>query len=298
MKITNIDLNLLAVFDSVVRNGGFSAAQLELGLSQPTISNHIKALEERLGVKLCQRGRRGFMLTEKGQIVHELNQSLVAELDLHASKLAELKGSLVGRLKIAVVDCLVSDPCFLLPQAIEAYSKLAPAVQLELTIERPQDILTGLLDGSFHVGVGGFDNFLSGLDYATLYREHHALYCSDPHPLFKKLTTDDDEVDFCDFAWVHRRYWNKQRQRGRSFSESDVFVQEIEAQIMMILSGIYLGLLPEHAALPHVESGRLRQVPFCDPNQDVPIDVVTSLKTLPSTIRQFRNLLLAQYTND
>jgi len=93
MKITGIDLNLFSVFDSVVRNGGFSAAQHELGLSQPTISNHIKALEERLGVKLCQRGRRGFMLTEKGRIVHQLGQSLLVELDMHASKLAELKGS-------------------------------------------------------------------------------------------------------------------------------------------------------------------------------------------------------------
>lgn len=298
MKITKIDLNLLAVFDSVVRNGGFSAAQLELGLSQPTISNHIKALEERLGVKLCQRGPRGFMLTEKGRIVHELSRSLLTELDLHASKLAELKGSLVGRLKIAVVDCLASDPWFRLPQALEAYSKSAPAVQLELTIERPQDILSGLLDGSFNVGIGGFDNILSSLDYKTLYHEHHALYCSEPHPLFKKFTEDINESDYRDFAWVHRRYWNKQRQRGRFFSESDVFVQEIEAQIMMVLSGVYLGLLPKHAALPHVEIGRLRQLPFCDPNQDVPIDVVTSLKSLPSTILQFRHFLLAQYARD
>jgi len=194
-----------------------------------------------------------------------------------------------------VVDCLASDSCFRLPQALEAYSKSAPAVQLELTIERPQDILSGLLDGSFHVGIGGFDNILSTLDYKTLYHESHALYCGGSHPLFKKSPGDVDESDYRDFAWVHRRYWNKQRQRGRFLSDKDTYVQEIEAQIMMVLSGAYLGLLPQHAARPHVEGGRLRQLPFRDPNQDIPIDVVTSLGALPSTILQFRHAILAQY---
>jgi len=72
MQISGSDIHLLCIFDSVVRNSGFSAAQVELGLSQPTISNHITALEERIGVRLCQRGRRGFLLTEKGLMVHEV----------------------------------------------------------------------------------------------------------------------------------------------------------------------------------------------------------------------------------
>ncbi len=58
MKLEGTDICILRVFDTVVRNGGFAATQAELNLSQPTISNHIAAVEQRLGVRLCQRGRR------------------------------------------------------------------------------------------------------------------------------------------------------------------------------------------------------------------------------------------------
>src|SRR5450432_1060626 len=59
------DIRLLRVFAKVVEAGGFSAAQIELNVSQSTISTHMTALEQRLRVRLCERGRSGFRLTEK-----------------------------------------------------------------------------------------------------------------------------------------------------------------------------------------------------------------------------------------
>ncbi|TIV43363.1 MAG: LysR family transcriptional regulator, partial [Mesorhizobium sp.] len=81
MKISGSDLHLFRVFESVVRNGGISAAQMELSLSQPTVSNHLTALEQRLGVKLCERGRRGFSLTEEGRRVYEISTEITGMLD-------------------------------------------------------------------------------------------------------------------------------------------------------------------------------------------------------------------------
>lgn len=298
MKITGTELHLLAVFDSVVRNSGISAAQVELGLSQPTISNHITALEERLGVKLCQRGRRGFLLTEKGRIVHEIGQSLLGTMTAHESKLAELRSSLVGHIKIAAVDCLVSDPEFRLPEAIRVFVEAAPAVRVELTVERPQDILSGILDGSFDVGIGGFDNIVSGLDYQTIYHERHSLYCGRFHVLFDQPDDSHSDSDYTGFAWAHRRYWSRRRQRGWQLSERDAFVQEIEAQMALVLSGAFLGLLPEHAAQPHVDAGKLRRLPFTGPNLDVPMNLVTRNGPRPATIDLFRKELLSLYRSE
>ena len=66
MRISRSDLTALRVFDAVARNRGFAQAQVETGLSLSSISNHVAALEERLGVRLCDRGRSGFKLTLKG----------------------------------------------------------------------------------------------------------------------------------------------------------------------------------------------------------------------------------------
>ena len=58
----DVDLKLLRVFATIVKCGGFSAAQAALNAGQSTISEQMSHLETRLGVKLCQRGRSGFRL--------------------------------------------------------------------------------------------------------------------------------------------------------------------------------------------------------------------------------------------
>ena len=65
-NLSKSDLHLLYVFTSVAEAQGFSAAQIELNVSQSTISRQVSDLELRLGMKLCHRGRSGFRMTEKG----------------------------------------------------------------------------------------------------------------------------------------------------------------------------------------------------------------------------------------
>ena len=57
-RLSKTDLHLLAVFMTVVERGGFAAAQVSLNVGQSTVSRHIGDLENRLGMRLCQRGRR------------------------------------------------------------------------------------------------------------------------------------------------------------------------------------------------------------------------------------------------
>ena len=53
----------------MVDNHGFRGAQLALNVSPSVVTTHVKALEERLGFQLCQRGKGGFNLTDKGRVV-------------------------------------------------------------------------------------------------------------------------------------------------------------------------------------------------------------------------------------
>ncbi len=62
IRFAPTDLRLLRVFQAGVRNEGFASAQDELGISPGTISNHIAQLEGRFGIRLCERGRKGFSL--------------------------------------------------------------------------------------------------------------------------------------------------------------------------------------------------------------------------------------------
>lgn len=296
MKITGSDIHLLTVFDSVVRNRGFSAAQVELGLSQPTISNHITALEERLGVKLCQRGRRGFLLTEKGQMVHQLGLRLLESLNDHSAHLAALKGNLVGNLKIAVVDAVTTDHNFRLPQAIREFTQKAPAARIELSISDPQSIMTSVLDGTCHIGIGSFDNIVNGLTCVDLYEENHVLYCADTHPLFN---LPDDEISGAvirQHPRTHRGYWSQQRQKSHNPSEMDRFVLEIEAQLVLVLSGAYLGLLPEHVATQFVAKGQLRRLPYVGDDYACMMHMITRSGIAPKMNDLFMDILKGCYS--
>jgi len=258
MRLSGSDIHLLRVFDAVVRNGGFSAAQAELNLSQPTISNHITALEERLGVQICQRGRRGFLITEKGRIVHETAKDFLNSLDDYSTRLSELKGRFVGKLRVAIVDSMASDPKMKLPEALSFFLPRARDVELELSSEQPQELQRLVLDGSIHVGIGSFENRIYGLKYEELYNEQHFLYCGRGHSLFG-MPDEELTLDMIGKApTVHRGYWSKRLQRELQATDSEATVYQIEPQLILVLSGYYLGLLPDHYAKKYVDDGRLR----------------------------------------
>ena len=76
-RISDADLRLLRVFAAVVDCEGFAGAQALLGLSASSISGYIAALEQRLGMRLCNRGRGGFSLTEKGAAIYREAQRVM-----------------------------------------------------------------------------------------------------------------------------------------------------------------------------------------------------------------------------
>lgn len=96
-------ITLLRAFHATARQGGMSAGARSLKVSQPTISNHVHALESEFGVELfVQRGRR-VELTELGQSLLDITNRLF-ELETESRKLLlEAKGLMVGHLRVGAV---------------------------------------------------------------------------------------------------------------------------------------------------------------------------------------------------
>ena len=82
---------------TVVRCGGFSAAQATLNVSQSTISEQMTTLETRLGLKLCERGRSGFRLTEHGVATYEAAQRLQVAVESFCVDTDALKTARLGK---------------------------------------------------------------------------------------------------------------------------------------------------------------------------------------------------------
>jgi DNA-binding transcriptional LysR family regulator len=275
MQILGSDLRLLRVFDAVVRHKGFAAAQAALNIRQSTISNHMQALEARLGVTLCLRGRGGFALTEEGRIAHEATVRVLMAMDGFIGETETLHGRLVGRLRVGIADSVVTDPDFRIPQAIARLDARYPGVRLEFRHGSPQTLQSGLLDGDLHVAVGSFPHKVRGLVYRHLYSELNTLYCARGHPVFEQHPDTITAENIAKHKAAGRTYWRPDHQNNRLFLRTTAVAEGVEQQLMLILSGAYLGYIPDHTAERWTTTGALRQVRPDLFSYSCPFDIVT-----------------------
>lgn len=259
LNISNPDLHLLRVFIAVVEAGGFSAAQISLNVAQSTISTQMTDLETRLGMRLCNRGRTGFSLTDDGRAVFESAQELFRSIENFRTKVNDRRGGLVGTLQVGFADALMGNIDFKLDEAVASFALHAPEVELELITANPLEIEHGVLDGRYHIGIHTFPNHAPGLTYTTLFSEKQTLFCGEKHPLFTVSKSKLKEFDIEELPFVRRTYYGGTLQTG-AFRPKNVVANSdsMESLAIMILSGTVIGHLPKHWAESNWISAQLR----------------------------------------
>lgn len=256
MSIASPDIKLLRIFACIVRNQGFVAAQQELNLSTSAISTYMSQLESQLGFSLCHRGRGGFRLSSKGELFYPETLRLLGELDGFSQYAASLKGSLNGTLNLGVLDSTVTEPALPLAEVLGQFSREHPGVHLHLSVLSPHDLQRAVLDNRLDLAIGAFSSRVNGLIEQPLHREQHWLYCSDRHALFGERGIPAELIT--QQRMVGRGYWSQAELARHGFKHSAATVESMEAQLILVLSGAYIGYLPEHYAQAWVEQGRLR----------------------------------------
>lgn len=258
MKLALTDLRSLAVFRSVVEHNGFAGAQVALGLSQSAVSFHIKALEDRLGFRLCRRGRGGFELTDRGTIVHERSNALFLGLNAFESEVGKLRNRIVGTLRLGLVDNTVTENALPIPRLIDRICRRAPEGRVDIQIDTPDQLSASLAAGDLDAAILPETGLAAGIKASRLHDERHSLYCGASHPLY---AVPDDTLDVARISahpFVARPYANMRELRHFPDAEVRASASNMEAQAMFILSGHYLGYLPDHYAKSHVAGGLMR----------------------------------------
>lgn len=139
-QLGDADLRLLRIFRKVVECGGFSAAEIELNISRSAISMAMSDLEARLGLKLCQRGRSGFALTNEGRDVHEAAMQMLAAAEGFRTRINGLHAWLKGELNIGITDNLVTMPEMHITDALSALKGHGPEVMINIRMIPPNEI--------------------------------------------------------------------------------------------------------------------------------------------------------------
>lgn len=284
------DIKLIRIFVSVVRNKGFANAQQELNLSTSAISTYMTQLEQVVGFKLCERGRGGFSLTEKGEMFLQEAKRILHELENFSRHTAQIKGELTGTLRIGMLDCMVTDQNIPLDQMISQFSKQYPQIYIKIQVQSPYELQMGILENRFDVAIGSFFMKMNGVMYQPLHQEQQWLFCSDQHPMFAQQNLTADVIR--QGKMVSRGYWSHTELAKQGFKHSFATVDSMEAQLILILSGQYIGYLPEHFAQHWVEQKRLKVLLPATFGYNAPFSLIFRRgRTQEQVIQNFRKVV-------
>ncbi|UWR12151.1 LysR family transcriptional regulator [Sulfitobacter mediterraneus] len=264
MRLTDIDLRLLRVFKAVAEAGGFVKAQAELGISQPAISSHIANLEQRLNVRLCNRGRQGFSLTPEGEQVLTETEQLLSHLDSYAIRLNEIGQKTEALVRVGVVDCLVTDANNPLSEIMRDAQAQFENLHFRIGVYDYLDCLTelraGRLDFAF-VGMSQGERVPNDFEAGHVYDEVSGLFCAGGHACAK--TNDLGSLD---------ALLKESKISAHSFllnpidedldmrlldEKSEQSQGNIETTTYLTLAGSHVGLIPVHFADFWTTEGRL-----------------------------------------
>ncbi|MBP2312662.1 LysR family transcriptional regulator [Azospirillum soli] len=258
--VNDADIRLLRVFKTVVECEGFSAAEVELNISRAAISLHMADLERRLGLRLCRRGRAGFLLTDEGRLAYEATLRLLAGLESFRSEINAAHRRLRGELNIGITDNLVTMPQMRVTNALRGLKQQGPEVRVNIRMIPPNEIERGVLDGRLHVGVVPTRRVLPGLERFTLYEEESRLYCGQKHPLFDAApdAVTRAAVEAADAVAPAQAEQAPEAAGIQQRLNTTATATDREGVAFLILTGCYVGFLPTHYARQWVERGAMR----------------------------------------
>ena len=147
-----MDLRRLEIFVKVAEHGSFSRAAEALFLTQPTVSEHIRALEDELGVQLLDRLGRGATPTRAGQLFLGYAQRMLALSREARQAVDQFQGRMSGQLGVGG-STIPGE--YLLPSLIGQFREKYPEISISLLIGSSRQVSDWVEEGKVEVGVVG-----------------------------------------------------------------------------------------------------------------------------------------------
>ena len=170
--------SLLKVYEC----GSFVAAARELNVTQPAVSQHVKALEEELNVTIFDRGKGKLVLTKEGDEIVKCAQKLAG---IYASLRQSLSdgAAQVTRLTIGVTHTAESNP---IAEALASYGSRNPRINIKMITDSINNLYTMLKSYEIDLAIVEGRTNDPGLRYMMLDTDYLVLAVSPDHPFAKK----------------------------------------------------------------------------------------------------------------
>jgi DNA-binding transcriptional LysR family regulator len=251
----------LSVFKNVVDAGGFNAAALALGIAQPSVGAHVKALESQIGQPLFLRHRGSRpRLTKAGEALYAFATDVLHKAAETTHALSDLKAAQAREIAIAVQRDVASH---FIPGRLAAFRQKHPRLRVVTRIGTIEEVITLVRDHTVDVGLPLASGPISGLTSDVLAHEPMVLVAAPSHPLAGRSAIAPEQIAAYPFVTGLRtsRYHQMVNAALAEIGVAQVDIamelQESSAVKEMVRHGAGIALLPRCTAAPDLATGTL-----------------------------------------
>lgn len=182
-----MDTRQLAAFCAVVERRSFSLAAERLGVTQPAVSQQVRALERRLGTPLLDRSGRRVEPTEAGWRLYRGAQRLLAlEEQLAAEVAAAAGGELAGEL---VLGASTGPAAIAVPLLLCEFQRQNPGVHVSLTVSDTHTVVERVARRELELGIVGASRRHRGVRFEPFFSDEVILACPPGHRFAGRTVT-------------------------------------------------------------------------------------------------------------
>jgi len=281
--VWKLDWNLLRTYMVIVQEGSITSAANRLSLAQPSVSNALKRLEERLEKKLIHRGPGRFELTKPGRLLFEECEEIFGTVSRLMILIRDVQEELTGHIRISMASHIASP---IVDNALADFHANHPKVTFNMQVLTSRDVQRSVLQKDAGFGMSLAMERNPRLSYTHLYREHFGFFCGPEHYLFGVEGVDISQLrnepmvsfqsdQLSDALRPVALMRLTEGMQGPVVGTS-THLEEVKR---MIINGLGIGPLPVHVVSRDIRDGLLWRLPPYDSRLAVDVELVTNPRT-------------------
>ena len=258
----SVKLESYRVFKEVAEVGNITAAAQALYISQSSVSQSIKQLENDLQTRLFSRNSRGVTLTAEGRMLYEYVRSAMGLLETGEAKLSQTRELQMGQLIIGASDTVTSQ--FLLPY-LDSFHREHPAIHIQIISGRSHKVLGLLRSGKVDIAFASTPTDLTSLETYPCFPTHSIFVAGAGYPCDFDHVYSLEEMSAFPLILLERKA-SSRLYLERFFLQNGLKLNpeiELGARSLLVdLAAIGFGVagVTEEFVTRDLESGRLRQL--------------------------------------
>jgi LysR family transcriptional regulator, transcriptional activator of the cysJI operon len=178
-----MQIETFKIFRDLVETASFSRAAELNAITQSAVSQQIRALERKFRVALIERGKRNFSVTQEGRAFLEASKEILRAYDSLSDRMAELRVSISGHLRIATVYSIGLHE---LPRNLKQFRTSYPGVEATVEYLRSAQVYQRVAEGEADIGLVAYPARHRGVSVETCWKDKLVLICPPDHRLAKR----------------------------------------------------------------------------------------------------------------